>query len=79
MLLAQRRASLRQEPERSIPDTPMEIAGEIARLVLEKRDGGHNNVKVKGKRLELLAERFLRITEQADSILGVGPPHSNSR
>jgi hypothetical protein len=35
LLLAQRSASLRSEPEWSTPETPMEIATEMARLVLE--------------------------------------------
>ncbi|MGA8622803.1 MAG: hypothetical protein WB660_30305 [Candidatus Sulfotelmatobacter sp.] len=63
MLLAQRLASLRSEPEWSIPDTPIEIATEMSRLVLEMRDNVRN-AGVKKQRLELLAEHFLRITEQ---------------
>ena len=62
--LAQRRAELRQESESSLPDTPMEVATEMSRLVLEMRDG----IKVNGSnwgRLRLLAEHFLRITGQA--------------
>src|SRR5439155_23744626 len=38
MLLAQRHASLRYESDSTIPDTPMEIGNEMARLVLEIRD-----------------------------------------
>jgi hypothetical protein len=70
MLLAQRHASLRSEPEWSIPHTPMEIATEVAKLVLEMRDNSRD-AGAKKQRLELLAEHFLRITEnrsQSDSI-----------
>ena len=70
MLLAQRHASLRSEPDWSIPDTPMEIATEMSRLVLEMRDTSRNGKQTK-QRLELLAEHFLRITGQireSDSI-----------
>jgi hypothetical protein len=57
-----------------MPETPMEIAAEMARLVLEMRDGGRNE-KHRKRRLELLAESFLRITGQVtklDSVPGVG-------
>jgi hypothetical protein len=64
MLLAQPRASLRSEPDSTIPGTPMEIASEMARLVLEMRDGSQNT-KVNRQRLELLAQRFLEITGRA--------------
>jgi len=70
MLLAQPHAGLRSEPEWSIPDTPMEIATQISRLVLEMRDADRNE-KQRKQRLELLAEHFLRITGQdreSDSI-----------
>jgi hypothetical protein len=72
MLLAQPHASLRSEPEWSIPDTPMEIATELARLVLEMRDTSRNE-KQRKQRLKLLAEHFLRITQdtRADSIDGI--------
>jgi hypothetical protein len=63
MLLAQRRANLRSEPEWLMPDTPMAIATEMSRLVLEMRDEGKSG-KLK-KRVELLAEHFLRITGQS--------------
>jgi hypothetical protein len=63
MLLAQPHAGLRSEPDWSIPDTPMEIATEMARLVLEMRDTSGNE-KQRKQRLELLAEHFLRITGQ---------------
>jgi hypothetical protein len=79
MLLAQRRASLRSEPEWSIPESPMEIATEISRLVLEMRDSGRDS-RLKEKRLELLAEHFLRITEESGSIdrndIGIRRPNS---
>ena len=48
----------------------MEIANEMARLVLEIRDNSRN-AGVKKHTLELLAEHFLRITttaSQSDSI-----------
>jgi hypothetical protein len=64
MLLAQPRASLRSEPDSTIPGTPMEIATEMAALVLEMRDGSQNT-KVNRQRLELLAQRFLEITGRA--------------
>jgi site-specific DNA-adenine methylase len=67
--LAQRRAELRQEPEWSIPSTPMEIAAEMARLVLEMRDQDART-NSGWKRLKLLAEFFLRITGQASAPLG---------
>jgi hypothetical protein len=70
MLLAQPHASLRSEPKWLMPDTPMEIAAEMARLVLEMRDKGVS-AGVQKRRLELLAEHFLRITApvpQSDSV-----------
>jgi hypothetical protein len=72
LLLAQRHASLRSEPDWSIPDTPMAIAAEMARLVLEMRDTSRNEKRRK-QRVELLAEHFLRITQdtRADSIDGI--------
>jgi site-specific DNA-adenine methylase len=63
MLLAQPRASLRSEPDSTTPESPMEIASEMARLVLEMRDSSRGE-KQKKQRLELLAEHFLRITGQ---------------
>src|ERR1017187_8752480 len=65
VLLAQPHAGLRSEPDLSIPDTPMEIATEMARLVLEMRDRGQNP-RLK-QRIELLAEHFLRIVGQERS------------
>jgi hypothetical protein len=53
---------LRSEPELSIPQTPMEIATEMSRLVLEMREPGKSG-KLK-QRLELLAGEFLRVTGQ---------------
>jgi site-specific DNA-adenine methylase len=46
-----------------IPDSPMEIASEMARLVLNMRDSSRNAGSNK-RRLEFLAEHFLRITGQ---------------
>jgi hypothetical protein len=78
MLLAQRRASLRSEPISSIPDTPMEMATEISRLVLEMRDNSRNERQRK-QRLELLAEHFLRITEQSREIGSIAPIQTANR
>jgi hypothetical protein len=71
-IIAQRNARLRHEPDSTIPETPMEIATEMARLVLEMRDSSRNE-KRRQQRLEMLAEHFLRITgqEESDSIDGV--------
>jgi hypothetical protein len=66
MLIAQRSAKARSVQE-LILDSPMEIASEMARLVLEMRDSGRDS-RLKKKRLELLAESFLRITEESGSI-----------
>jgi site-specific DNA-adenine methylase len=60
--LAQCRAELRQKPSLQIPDTPMEISV-MARLILEMRDRSRNVRRTKHL-LEVLAERFLRLTEQ---------------
>ena len=46
-----------------IPDNPMEIAAEMARLVLEMRDRG-DKTGSNWERMELLAEHFLRLTGQ---------------
>jgi hypothetical protein len=46
-----------------IPDNPMEIAAEMARVILEMRDSGWDAGPTK-HRLELLAEHFLRTTGQ---------------
>lgn len=62
--LIQRRAELRQEPESPIPDAPMEIATEMARLVLEMQDQRGRSGS-DWARLKLLAERFLRFAGQA--------------
>ncbi len=60
---AQPRATVAQgsvdAPE--MPDSPMEIASEMARLVLEMRNSNRNAGSNK-HRLELLAEHFMRIT-----------------
>jgi hypothetical protein len=74
LLLAQRHANLRSEPQLPIPDTPMEIGSEMARIILHMRLSGQNT-KVNRQRLELLAEQFLRITgyvTQSDSVPGAG-------
>jgi hypothetical protein len=60
MLLAQPRAILRSVTE-LVLDSPMEIALEMARLVLEMRDYKKDS-KVKKLRLEMLAQRFLEIS-----------------
>jgi len=72
MLLAQRHAGLRSEPDSPIPHTPMEISSEMARLVLAMRDGGRNR-RIQ-QRLEFLAEHLLRIIAQEkepDSMSGL--------
>jgi site-specific DNA-adenine methylase len=63
--LAQARLAkrLRSEPEWSIPETPMEIATEMSRLVLDMRSNRHNTPANK-KKLERLAVRFLKVAEQ---------------
>ena len=71
MLLAQRNASLRSEPDSTIPETPIEIGSEMAKLILEMRDNVRN-AGVKKRRLELLAEHLLRIAgreQESDSIV----------
>jgi site-specific DNA-adenine methylase len=77
MLLAQRRAKMRSEPEWSIPDTPVEIATQMSRLVLEMREGGLGG-KLK-QRLELLAEHFLRITGQSGESSSIAPIQNANR
>jgi hypothetical protein len=66
-LLAGARANLaqglRQEPDSLIPESVMEIATEMARLVLEMRSNGRNTPTNKRK-LEKLAVRFLRLAGQ---------------
>jgi len=73
MLLSQRRASLREEPKWLMPETPLEIGSEMAKLVLEMRDNG-GEAGAKKRRLEMLAEHFLGITgtkQQSDSLGGI--------
>jgi len=77
MLLAQRHAGLRSEPELSIPDTPIEIATEMSRLVLAMRERGQNP-RLK-QRLEILAQHFLRITGQERNPKGVGQLQETNR
>jgi site-specific DNA-adenine methylase len=77
MLLARPRASLRSEPELSIPQTPMEIATEMSRLVLEMREPGKSG-KLK-QRLELLAGEFLRVTGQSGKLVSVAPIQNANR
>jgi hypothetical protein len=62
LLLAQRSASLRSEPDSTIPDTPIEIATGMAQLVLEMKNGRDARLR---QRLELLAEHFLHVTGQS--------------
>ena len=84
--LAQPDAALRSEPDWSIPDTPTEIASEMARLVLDLRDTNANE-KPRKQRPELLAEHFLHITGQeteSDSVVSLGksssePSYTNLR
>jgi hypothetical protein len=79
MLLTQTsRKGLRSEPDWSIPDTPMEIATEMSRLVLRMRDTSRNGKQTK-QRLELLAEHFLRITGQERNPESVGQPQETNR
>lgn len=75
--LIQARAHLRQEPDWSIPHTPMEVASEMARLVLEMRNKSQN-ARLK-HRLELLAEHFLRITGQERGSDSIAPIEQTSR
>jgi len=49
-----------------IPDNPMEVASEMARLVLEMRDRG-DKTGSNWERLELLAEHFLSISEHVSA------------
>ena len=60
MLIAQRHASQRSVQELAL-DSPMEIASEMARIVLAMKNGRNAALK---QRLELLAESFLRIAGQ---------------
>jgi hypothetical protein len=78
MLLAQPHAGLRSEPEWSIPNTPMEVATEMSKLVLEMKDTSRNGKQEK-QRLELLAEHFLRITGQERNPESVGQPQETNR
>ena len=78
MLLAQPRAVLRSEPNSTIPDTPMEIATEMPRLILEMRDGSQNEKRRK-QRLVLLAEHFLRIIGQERGSDSVSPIENENR
>jgi hypothetical protein len=56
----------------------MEMATEISRLVLEMRDNSRNERQRK-QRLELLAEHFLRITEQSREIGSIAPIQTANR
>jgi hypothetical protein len=56
-----------------IPSDPLEIAAEMARLVVEMSDGGAK-VGSKWTRLEILAEHFLRIAGQAHLRQDGAPP-----
>ena len=74
--LAEARRRLLDRPKLTVPDTPMEIATEMAHLVLKMRETGQNT-RLR-QRLELLAESFLHLTgerqrEQSHaSLVGVG-------
>jgi hypothetical protein len=63
--VAQRHASLRSEPDSTIPDTPIEIATEMARWYWKCVTPAENE-KQRRHRLELLAESFLRLTGQTE-------------
>ncbi len=72
--LIEARAGLRQESEWSIPNAPIEIATEMSRLVLESRDiNAKPDIR---KRIEVLAEHFLKVTGQEpdSTIESVGSP-----
>ena len=56
-VLDQPRAELREEPELSLPGTPLEIATEMAQLILQTRE-----IRQNLERLQRLAEQFLAIT-----------------
>ena len=56
-MLAQPRAELRYDPESLLPSTPMEIASQMAQLILQMRKNSQTLV-----RLERLAQQFLAIT-----------------
>ena len=74
--LAESRGRLGDRTDLTMPDTPMEIASEMARLVLGMRHGQKDTVSK--RRLELLAETFLDLTAQrrleevGSSLIGVG-------
>lgn len=61
--LAESRAKLRQEPESAIPDTPLEVARELAMLVLDMSEMSKTNCS-NWTRLKFLAEHFVKITGQ---------------
>jgi hypothetical protein len=58
--LAEARGRMRDQSDLAVPDGPVEIASEMAHLVLEMRHAGQKS-GLKQK-LELLAETFLRVT-----------------
>jgi site-specific DNA-adenine methylase len=74
--LAEVRGRLRDRTDMTVPETPMEIASEMAHLVVKMR-GSVQNSELK-QRLELLAETFLHLTaqrrlkESESSPIGVG-------
>jgi hypothetical protein len=68
--LAEARGRLSNQPDLTLPDTPMEIASEMAHLVVKMRHT-HQNTGLR-QRLELLADTFLHLTarpqlEEAES------------
>ena len=63
--LTEARGRFRDRPDLTVvPDTPMEIASDMARIILEMRHA-HQNTGLK-QRLELLAEHFLHLTDCKD-------------
>lgn len=61
-VLAEARGRLLDPTDLTVPETPMGIASEMARLVLKMRHAGQNARLT--QRLELLAEKFLDLTGQ---------------
>ena len=57
----------------------MEIASEMARIVLEMRVAGSTNAKLMKQRLELLAEHFLQITGQEKESDSITPIQNANR
>lgn len=58
---------MRWEPESEIPQTPLGIAAEMAKLVLEMRDTDRN-AGAKKQKLELLAEPCLADHREREAV-----------